>query len=206
MFYKNGYIIIMRKRFIWKDWNLPLSSFNDIEDFDDDDDSIFDIQQDIKKDSGIELFLLHTNFIIEFDILEGIIAQKLKGLEVLKPLTSYKLLVGIPSSGLFKADKVKKKIEEVFLEHDILLNNQFDNMISIKFEPEIAKSIIATRKSLYESRDYWILYVFPNAQVEIITDTDESEYFLQCLEDLSSLYFMIGGTIISSTFYELPNE
>lgn len=199
----------MRKRFSWKEWKLPsgavLSQFDD--DISDDEDTLFDIQQDIQNETGIDFFVLNTNFIIKFPVIEYIIQEQIPGVEVIKPLTNYKMLVGVPSSGFFNAKKVQKAIEESFLGYDKAINLQFDTIILTKFDSKTAHQIIDIRNSLYDSQDYWILYVFPNSKTEIITDTDKTDYFLQCLDDLTTLYFSIGGTIISSTFYDaIQNE
>ena len=195
----------MRKKFIWKEWQLPLMSLqHQIDQMDDDDDEdLFDIQQDIKKESGIELFILHTNFIITFDVVEKIIEKRLPGVEALKPLTSYKLLVGIPSSGFFKIEDVKKSIEGVFLEKDTQINDDFDNIISMMFDEDIVKNAIEIRNSLYESQDYWIFYIYPNGKFEIITDSTKSPYFAESVISIVDLSEMIGGIMITSLQYDI---
>jgi hypothetical protein len=198
----------MRKKFIWKPWELPhvnilkQGSIDDDIDIEDENDDIFDVSGD----TGIKMFILHTNFIITFDIIESIIKRKIPGIEVLKPLTSYKLLVGVPESGFFNAEEIKKIIEESFLISDYNTNYMFDEIVLYKFGEEIANSAIEIRNGLYNSQDYWILYIYPNGQFEIITDITKTSYFIDMLENLNLLFTMIGGVLISSIDYENNDE
>lgn len=196
-----------RKRFIWKKWTNHLEKLGPklkdiIEDenieSEEGDTTLFQVLS--TQDLDFDFYILQTNFRLTFDLIEKI--AEVDGVESINVMSPYKARIGFPTSGLFIIEEVQKCIEELLLNEDIDLNDGFDELVLQKFNPKILDQISEIRESLYNTKDYWAIYIWPNGYTDIITDNKQSKYFKDKLEILEVINNLVGGLLLSSQSYE----
>ena len=189
----------MKKKFLWSDANktspfmtlmAEKNEFNE----DDDDDKGLDFGP------NFDLYTLQTNFSFTPMMLESI--SEVKGVEIIKPVSQYQLIIGLSNSGFFNIDNIKSQIENTILSIDKTIDIIIDNQIDEQFGPKVANFFQQIRDSLYDSKEYWIIYIYPNGQLEIITDINDGQEYMEQWSKMAVLQDLIDGFLTGSSVYD----
>jgi hypothetical protein len=124
------------------------------------------------------------------------------GIEMIKPVSQYQLIFGFPNSGFFDAKDTQKNIEKAILLVDKVIDEGVNIAVKQMFGSKIANTFIGIRDSLYDNKERWIVYIYPNGQFEIITDMTNDKQYAANLTKISRLHQLIGGLYTSSSIYD----
>ena len=137
--------------------------------------------------SQFDFWVMHTNFRLTNNIIN--IISEVEGVEVINPLTRYRVKLGFPNSGLFQTDKIKKDIEKDILDFCYAAQNEVLEV----FADEICGKVKEFRNYLENKYDEWTLYILPNGGMEVYNFKDEKQ-----LEILQMAQSLVGGQILIS--------
>jgi hypothetical protein len=183
----------MKKRLLWK-------KLDDMQELDDPE--LLELAQSIPNalmGPNYDLYSLQTNFKLTVDILQQI--SQIDGIERLSPVSQYQVIVGLPNSGFFDHKIIQQNIEDTIHAIDDL--QDFDLQVAIEKEFGAAKAMtfIDLYESLRDSKPYWVLYLYPNGEFEIVTDIKNEDDFTAKLIEIHTLQQMVGGFVTSSHTY-----
>ena len=191
-----------KKKFLWTKLDSPLSLL-DVAKIDKTENS-FDIEDEDEQDLNLgpqsDFYTLQINFRLTKEILEVI--STIAGIEMIKPVSQYQLIFGFPSSGFFDTESIQKDIEKAILLIDKVIDEQINIAVEQMFGDKITNTFIEIRDSLYDNKEKWIIYVYPNGQFEIITDIPNDKQYVTSLTKISRLHQLIGGLYTSSSVYD----
>lgn len=194
----------MKKKFLWKKSRGPIIPLVDLMS-DDDEDDFGDSKVD-KPDFGpnFEFYTLQTNFKLNPQMLETI--AELPGIEKIEPISQYQLLIGLPNSGFFDIEKVKKDIELSISAIDNDIINELGFQVETLYDTKTSKNFYEIINGLQNSKDMWLLYLYPNGEFEIMADINNQEDFTAKLTKFSILQELVGGFLVSSLVFSSPGE
>lgn len=193
----------MRTRIIWSELKLPTLPFMmlnqdgniSLDTANDEDDN-----KDIKVDSvRFVLYKMQINRKISTDNLYKI--SMLDGIESLQPVSQYQLIVGLPTSTFFDHQEIQRAIEDIFYANDDLAGMHLADVVERQFNATVAHSFLEIWSSLQENKDYWILYIYPNGEFEILADLNTKADFNAALLKMTQLLSKIDGLLLHSELY-----
>lgn len=135
--------------------------------------------------SNFNLWIMDTKFKITYEII-GIINQ-IDGVEIIKPITQYKLVIGF--GALFDTATVKVAIENK-------LTGKHKNFLLINEIPD--EETRNNANQLYNKISkyaYWYMYIFPNGNIEDYCTSDEKDYKKK-LKEITEVSKLSNGILI----------
>lgn len=114
------------------------------------------------------IYIMDTNFTVSLnDIIE---IGKIDGVELLHPISKYKMAVGIGI--LFNDAEVRVEIEH------FLTGKHKDYLTLSKIHKDVRKEAISTYQKVIKYPN-WIIYIYPNGNIETYFSTDKEQYKLE---------------------------
>lgn len=197
----------MKKEILWTkiDPSIPFINLDkthggiDIEDeYDEyDEENENNITESISIKPNFDIYRLQTNFKLNQDLLQTL--STIDGIEYIQPISQYQLIIGLPNSGLFDNNKIKKEIE-IILTSSIETTIELSLIVEKLFDAKTSNVFYDIVSSLQDSKPNWIVYVYPNSEFEIITDFENNQ-FENKLINMTLLQQSVGGFLAHSGLY-----
>lgn len=194
----------MKKKFLWKKSRGPVIPLVDLVNDSDEEDFGDAKLNDADYGPNFDFYTLQTNFKLTPQMLELI--SELPGIEKIQPVSQYQLLIGLPNSGFFDIEKVKKDIELSISAIDQNIIEELRFQVDTLYDSVTGNDFQEIITGLQSSKDSWLLYLYPNGQFEIIADINSQEDFSANLTKLSILQELVGGFLVSSLVFSSATE
>lgn len=126
---------------------------------------VLPLQPSMLASKDFYFIVLQTNFNLDMPLIQKI--EKIDGVETLDIYTRYRARVGIPKSGLFDIEQVKREIEEALIPYPYVENPVINEILVNKFGAELSNNILKHIKQICPKYEYWLLYVIPNGELDL---------------------------------------
>ena len=140
---------------------------------------------------------MHTNFDITPKIMKVI--EKTRGVDSVDPVTRYRMRVGFPRTFKGEAPIFKTTQTKHLIQHDLcdLFHFEQDQQLQI-FNLDIVRKAREVRDSIDKNNEYWVLYILPNGQMDVVTSATMDDPFIDRVGEFTATHHMAGGVLITS--------
>lgn len=204
----------MTKKVVWEKWKDPLlSNQQETEwpgyDLDEDGEKIpihtpmqqpviqtgfgmLSLMNDMSASSRFDFWVMHTNFDITEDF--AFMIESLPGVETMEVYTRYRMRLGFPKSGLFKANEIMNNITELVKQ----LNIEKTKALLQGFDEDTAQNVVDMTAKMSEKYPVWALWVAPNGKCDVIGADTNDDIYNNHLQTLYSACDEVGGQVLTS--------